>query len=107
MSAADFPFFDSVAYASQGNAIIGMRDSGKSYTAIGIAERCALLISEGFFDETATASKAFSELQRRGIGSAKPNVYKACDDLTTKGFLTKEKDGYRTVEGMKVRIVEQ
>lgn len=31
--------FDAQSYASQGNAILGIRDSGKSYTAIGIAEK--------------------------------------------------------------------
>ncbi len=37
--ATDFPGFDPQTIASQGNAILGIRDSGKSYTAIGIAER--------------------------------------------------------------------
>jgi hypothetical protein len=68
--------------------------------------RCAGLIAEGFFDETATASAAYTELKRRGFSTAKPNVYKACDTLTLQGFLTKETNGYRAVEGMKVRIVE-
>ncbi len=30
---------DAVEYASQGNAILGIRDSGKSYTATAIAEK--------------------------------------------------------------------
>jgi polyhydroxyalkanoate synthesis regulator phasin len=34
----DFPDFDTPSLASQGNAILGIRDSGKSYTAIKIAE---------------------------------------------------------------------
>lgn len=68
--------------------------------------RVAQMIAEGFFDQSTTASAAFTDLQRRGKGSAKPNVYKACDELTTMGFLTKESDGYRAVEGMKIRIVE-
>ena len=34
----DFPHFDAQTVASQGNAILGIRDSGKSYTAIKIAE---------------------------------------------------------------------
>lgn len=72
-----------------------------------LAGRCAELIAEAFFDEGRTASAAWSELQRRGFSTAKPNVYKACDTLTTQGFLTKEKEGYRAVEGMKVRIVEK
>src|SRR5438552_2160628 len=33
-----FPDFDEQSVASQGNAILGIRDSGKSYTAIKIAE---------------------------------------------------------------------
>lgn len=36
---ADFPHFDAQTAGSQGNAILGIRDSGKSYTAIEIAER--------------------------------------------------------------------
>ncbi len=39
MIASDFPDFDPQTIASQGNAILGIRDSGKSYTAILIAER--------------------------------------------------------------------
>ncbi|MBS0251475.1 MAG: ATP-binding protein, partial [Proteobacteria bacterium] len=34
----DFPHFDPQTVASQGNAILGIRDSGKSYTAIKMAE---------------------------------------------------------------------
>lgn len=67
--------------------------------------RVAAMIVDGFFDQPTTASAAFADLQRRGKGSAKPNVYKACDDLTTMGFLTKEKDGYRVVPKMKINIV--
>lgn len=36
--ARQFPHFDAQTVASQGNAILGIRDSGKSYTAIKIAE---------------------------------------------------------------------
>jgi hypothetical protein len=68
--------------------------------------RLAILISKGFFDEATKAYAAFVELNRRGIGSAKPNVYKACDQLAKLGFLTKEADGYKTVAGMKINIVE-
>lgn len=35
----DFPHFDAQTYGSQGNAILGIRDSGKSYTAIALAEK--------------------------------------------------------------------
>lgn len=71
--------------------------------------RLAILISEGFFDEGATGSAAHSELQRRAIGSAKPNVYKGLDEIAALGFLTKglrDGEGYRVVPGMKVNIVE-
>lgn len=37
--ADDFPGFDAQTVASQGNAILGIRDSGKSYTAVALAER--------------------------------------------------------------------
>lgn len=35
----DFPNFNAVEYASQGNAVLGIRDSGKTVTAVGLAER--------------------------------------------------------------------
>lgn len=38
-AAKDFPNFDAQTYASQGNAVLGIRDSGKSYTAVLLAER--------------------------------------------------------------------
>ena len=68
--------------------------------------RLAGLIAEGYFDDGATASSAHTELQRRGRGSAKPNVYRECDKLAAMGFLTKESNGYKSVEGMKVNMVE-
>jgi hypothetical protein len=68
--------------------------------------RLAKLIAEGFFDETIGGTSAHTELQRRGVGSAKPNVYKELDRLTSLGFLTKEQGGYCAVPGMKVRITE-
>lgn len=39
MIAHDFPNFEATTYASQGNAILGIRDSGKTVTAEGLAER--------------------------------------------------------------------
>lgn len=39
MIAHDFPGFDAQTFASQGSAILGIRDSGKSYTAVELAER--------------------------------------------------------------------
>lgn len=68
--------------------------------------RLVKLLAEGFFDAGRTASAAHTELQRLGRGSAKPNVYKACDKLTEMGFLTNESNGYKAVEGMKVNVVE-
>jgi hypothetical protein len=68
--------------------------------------RLAGLIAGGFFDDGATASAAHTELQRRGRGSAKPNVYRECDKLAGMGFLTKESNGYKSVDGMKVNLVE-
>jgi hypothetical protein len=68
--------------------------------------RTALLISEGFFDSGATGYQVWHELGRRGVGSAKPNVYTACAELCTMGFLTAEKDGnstnYKRVPGLKI-----
>lgn len=69
--------------------------------------RVALLITKGFFDEPTTASAAFTELQRTGFSTTKPNVYKECDKLAELGFLTKEKEGYRSVQGMKVNVVKR
>lgn len=39
MIAHDFPNFEATTYASQGNALLGIRDSGKTVTAEGLAER--------------------------------------------------------------------
>lgn len=69
--------------------------------------RMAILISEGFFDQTATGNSAFNETKRRNWGIAKPTVYDQLDKITRLGFLTKEADGYRVVPGMKVNIVDR
>lgn len=68
--------------------------------------RVAGLIAEGFFDAGATANAAFAEIKRRGFACAVPSVYRACDDLTLKGFLKKD-NGYTAVPGMKINIIEQ
>lgn len=68
--------------------------------------RCAMLISEGWFDSTQTGHGTFIELKRRGATIAKPSVYGALDKIAGLGFLTKESDGYKAVEGMKVNVVE-
>jgi hypothetical protein len=64
--------------------------------------RLAILVSEGFFDNRSTGYSAWQELTRRGIGSAKPNVYRELDELTKMGFLLKSDEGYQSVAGMKV-----
>lgn len=69
--------------------------------------RLACLIVDGFFEEIKAGNAAHIELQRRGWGSAKPNVYRECDKLTTHGFLTKEDGGYRAAPDANVRIVVQ
>lgn len=66
----------------------------------------AILITEKFFDDTITASAAYTELRRRGMSVAKPSVYAECDKLAAIGFLTKESNGYRAVQGMKINIIE-
>lgn len=66
--------------------------------------RLARMIHAGWFDEPKTASAAYTELQRNGFGTAKPNVYKECDRLAEMGFLTKEATGYQAVAGMKPSI---
>jgi hypothetical protein len=66
----------------------------------------ALLISEDFFKEVVSASRAYTELVRRGRKVAKPGVYNECDNLANLGFLTKENGGYQAVPGMKINIVE-
>jgi hypothetical protein len=64
--------------------------------------RLAILVSENFFNDRATGYSAWQELTRRGIGSAKPNVYRELDELTKMGFLLKSDEGYQAVPGMKV-----
>lgn len=68
--------------------------------------KCAILIKDGFFNEEASGHAAFLELKRRGATVAKPSVYRALDQITGMGFLTREANGYRAVEGMKVNVVE-
>lgn len=69
--------------------------------------RLARLIVDGFFKEAATGHAAFKELERRGVSTAKPNVYKELDKLAELGFLTKEERGFRVVEGMLVNVVQR
>ncbi len=67
--------------------------------------RLAQMIANGFFEEPATASAAYTDLQRRGFACAKPNVYREADKLAAMGFLTKESNGLKAVADMKVNIV--
>lgn len=66
--------------------------------------RLAQLIHGAWFDEAKTGSAAFTELQRRGFSTAKPNVYKELDKLAEMGFVTKEDGGYKAVPEMKRNI---
>ncbi len=45
---------------------------------------------------------AFNELKRRGVKTAKPNVYRELDALAELGFATKEPAGYQRVPGIKI-----
>lgn len=64
--------------------------------------RLAILLSENFFEDPTTGNAAWKELDKRGTGSAKPNVYRELDKLTEMGFLVKVDGGYQSVPGMKV-----
>jgi hypothetical protein len=66
--------------------------------------RLAQMIAEGFFESGATGNNAYEFLKRVGFPTAKPNVYKGLDKLTTLGFVTKGDNGYTAVAGMKVNI---
>jgi len=73
--------------------------------------RCAMLLSEGFFDGRGeNGSKVQKELTRRGLGDiAIARLYESLDKLVTDGFLVKEKQPDRTnlyiaVEEMKDNV---
>lgn len=65
----------------------------------------AKLIHDGFFDQTASANAAWTEMKRRWDyrGNA-ARAYEQCDALTVLGFLTKETGGYQAVAEAKSRI---
>jgi hypothetical protein len=70
--------------------------------------KCAILISEKFFDNSQTGHGTYLELKRRGASIAKPSVYRELDKIAALGFLTKESEGgYKAVAGMKVNVVEE
>ena len=64
--------------------------------------KLAVLMCEGFFDEARNGNTAFNELNRRGVKTAKPNVYRELDALAELGFATKEPAGYQRVPGIKI-----
>lgn len=64
--------------------------------------RLAILVAENFFENLASGHSAWQELEKRGIGSSKPNVYRELDKLTEMGFLLKLVGGFQSVPGMKV-----
>lgn len=68
--------------------------------------RVAALIAEGYFDEPRKSSEVFREATRRGATGVAPRADEACKKLLAMGFLTREQDGFRAVDGMKVNIVE-
>lgn len=67
----------------------------------------AMLIAEGFFDDTTSPNSAFVELKRRGYSLAKPSAYDFAKRFASMGFLTIEKDGYRSVPNLKRSIIEK
>lgn len=69
--------------------------------------RVAALIAEGFFDTPQKSSVVFREASRRGATGVAPRADEACKKLLGMGFLTREEDGFKAVEGMKVNIVER
>jgi hypothetical protein len=63
----------------------------------------ALLIHKGFFGTPKNGNTAWTELQRIGRRTAKPNVYRELDNLAEMGFLTKEADGFQATD-LKVTV---
>lgn len=81
------------------------QESGKTTTVEALITRSGLpaiafLTKRG--EDPATGNAAWKELDKRGTGSAKPNVYRELDKLTEMGFLVKVDGGYQSVPGMKV-----
>jgi hypothetical protein len=67
----------------------------------------AMLVAEGFFNESKNGSQAHKEIGRRfGYGGNSARAYEQLDVLQKQGFLTKEKDGYLAVPDMKINIVK-
>lgn len=66
----------------------------------------AVLLSEGFFDNGATGSAAFTELKRRGKKVANSSTYAMLDRFADEGFVTKEgrKGSYRYTRNPELKI---
>lgn len=73
----------------------------------GLTGRLARLLLDGFFDTPKSGNAARVEMGARGWSHDPRSVYRACDDLTAKGFLRKSGDGYQVVEVMKRNVVEE
>jgi hypothetical protein len=69
--------------------------------------RIALLVKEGFFDQPKGHKSVWAEVQRRGFTGSN-NVQRELERLAERGFLTREQGlGFKSVEGMKVNVVEE
>lgn len=68
--------------------------------------RIARLLASGFYNEGATNSATRKELARTGKDMDNKSIWRFLEELKSTGFLTKEGEAYRAVEGMKVNIVE-
>lgn len=70
--------------------------------------RLGKMLASGFFDEAKTQSATRSELKRTGSDVNQGNLWKTMAALVADGFLTLESGKeYRSVEGMKINIVEK
>lgn len=68
--------------------------------------RVAGLIADGFFESPKRSADVFREATRLGASGVAPRADEACKKLLAMGFLTREENGFKAVEGMKVNIVE-
>jgi hypothetical protein len=66
--------------------------------------RLALMILNGYFDTAKTSGDLQSELSKRGINQAAPNISKELASLAEMGFLTKQNKWWQAVEGSKANI---
>lgn len=68
----------------------------------------AILLSEGFIEQTKGAVEVWREAKRRwNYGGISARCNEQLDKFTELGFVTKESDGYRAVPDMKVNIIKQ